>query len=136
LIVAPHSSFDKLRMRPLGAPGTTVACTNSIQAAFASRHGFKLRVPHRRSSLAEQRKFLHGSRRPPVSGRLPEDVGITPGVWRESIDGSRELLADVAESIVRWISATLEPRQPRHCWSASVCRLDSPPNLAVETPGC
>jgi hypothetical protein len=55
---------------------------------------------------------------------------------RESIDGSRELMADVAESIVRWIIAALEPRRAQHCWSASVCRLYSPLNLLMEALGC
>jgi hypothetical protein len=55
---------------------------------------------------------------------------------RGSIDESRELMADVPESIVRWITAALEPRPPRHCWSASVCQPDSPPNLLIETLGC
>jgi hypothetical protein len=45
-------------------------------------------------------------------------------------------MADVAESIVRWITEALEPRRPRHCWSASVCWLDSPPNLLIETLDC
>jgi hypothetical protein len=44
--------------------------------------------------------------------------------------------ADVVESIVRCITATLEPRPPRHCWSAFVCRPDSPPNLLIETLCC
>jgi uncharacterized protein YndB with AHSA1/START domain len=47
-----------------------------------------------------------------------------------------EFVAHVAESIVRWITAALEPRRPPHCWSASVCPPDSPPNLLIETLRC
>jgi hypothetical protein len=47
-----------------------------------------------------------------------------------------KLMAEGAEYSVRWITAALEPRRPQHCWSVSVCRLDSPPNLLIETLGC
>jgi hypothetical protein len=63
------------------------------------------------------------------------DVAEAMERTRESIEESRELMTDVPESIVRWITAALEPRRPRHCW-ASVCRPDSPPNLLIETLGC
>jgi len=88
---------------------------------------------------------IAGIRRTPREGLTAPDrarrrysLGTTRGGYRISTvrQPSRELIADVAESVIRWITAALEPRRLRHCWSASVCRPDSPPNLLIETLGC
>src|SRR5262249_19866501 len=89
-----------------------------------------------RHPACRQREARPGSCTEPPPRDNSADVADAMERTRESIDESRGLMADVADPIVRWITALLEPRRPRHCWSASVCRPDSPPNLLIETLGC
>jgi len=91
-------------------------------------------VPTRRLTTAAREGRLSAFDRRRVMNSA--DVADAMERTRESIDESRQLMADVPESIVRWITAALEPRRPRHCWSASVCRPDSPPNLLIEILRC
>ena len=99
-------------------------CCTTLLSATGQQQTFAVRA-NLRSRSDDRRRVMNSA-----------DVADAMERTRESIDESHQLMADVPESIVRWITAALEPRRPRHCWSASVCRPDSPPNLLIETLRC
>src|SRR5215472_7479544 len=102
-----------LPQQPQRCGGGRSACTTKLCSVFGSWCCF------------DRRRVMNSA-----------DVADAMERTRESIDESRQLMADVPESVVRRITAALESRRPRHCWSASVCRPDSPPNLLIETLRC